>query len=101
MRKPTDDETRPHTYHNIECLRLCGGQCTCKMATTFTPPRHFTPIDGINYSFGLDQTAVWEVITPDGQFVQVFDETNDLIDEYPLELGLENHDDNGQGDQNE
>jgi hypothetical protein len=80
---PMDDENRPRTYHNLECARLRGGRCDCKMAVTFTPPRHYTPIDGINYSYP-ESTRGWrEEITLDGQFIQVFDNQGDLIDESP------------------
>lgn len=34
-----------HIFHNLDCLKLKGGRCTCGMATEFDPPFHFTNID--------------------------------------------------------
>lgn len=56
--EPMADEDRPRTYHNIECARLRGRRCDCQMAVTIIPPRHFTPIDPINYDFDTQPTVI-------------------------------------------
>jgi len=75
------EDEKPRTFHNLECIRLTGGECDCKMATTFTPPRHYTPIDGIRYTYERRPSDITKRVN--GDFVQVFD-GDDLIDEYPL-----------------
>jgi len=47
-----EPEDKARTYHNIECSRLRGGDCSCKMTVVFTPPRHFMPVDPIMYDDG-------------------------------------------------
>jgi hypothetical protein len=51
-------DEKPRTFHNLECSRLCGGACDCKMATTFTPPRHFTALGDRMYTFDATSRLV-------------------------------------------
>lgn len=77
LMKRMEEEEHARTFHNIECSRLRGGECDCKMATTFTPPAHYTAIDGIRYSYP-DQKIV---LRWNEGFIQAFD-GDDLIDEF-------------------
>jgi hypothetical protein len=75
-----DESERPRTFHNIECARLRGGKCNCGMAVTLVPPTHYTPLDGIQYSYDEGSSRVLEYRV-NGEFIQVFD-GDDLVDEF-------------------
>lgn len=77
--------SKARTFHNLECARLRGGTCDCKMATTVVVPEHFTPIDGLRYSYPreggllvIEDAGFYKALSPVGP-------TGDLVAEIPVE----------------